>query len=163
MSSRSRRRPEPAEDVSHGRIRVRLDQLLEDRQMTMTELAERVDITLANMSVPNRRLTPATLGRIWWIRHHHHRVVAAYMGAAEPRLIEQARLGRLQVIGSLIAEGTPSQLYAPDMVADRRHYALWFRRLNDSVISERPGTPLPLDEAAHPCAGTMVDRVIDHR
>ena len=91
--------------------------------------------------LPNRRLTPATLGRIWWTRHHHHRVVAAYMGAAEPglgsamawRLIEQARLGRLQVIGSLIAEGTPSQLYAPDMVADRRHYALWSTSTHEVV------------------------------
>jgi putative transcriptional regulator len=47
----SRRQPEPAEDFPHGRIRVHLDELLEARQMTMTELAERVDITLANMSV----------------------------------------------------------------------------------------------------------------
>ena len=51
MNLRSRRQPEPAEEYSHGRILVRLDQLLEARQMTMTELAERVDITLANMSV----------------------------------------------------------------------------------------------------------------
>ena len=32
-------------------IRVRLDDLLHDRRMTLTELAERVDITLANLSV----------------------------------------------------------------------------------------------------------------
>ncbi len=50
MTSR-RRQPEPTDDWPHGRIGVRLDELLEARQMTMTELAERVDITLANMSI----------------------------------------------------------------------------------------------------------------
>ncbi len=83
--------------------------------------------------LPNRRLTPVTLGRVLWTRRHHRRVVAAYMGATEPglgsamavRLIDQARRHRWQVVGSLIAEGTPSQLFAPDMVADRRQYALW--------------------------------------
>ena len=51
MNRRSRPETEPVEEFPHGRIRVHLDQLLGDRQMTMTELAERVDITLANMSV----------------------------------------------------------------------------------------------------------------
>lgn len=51
MNRRSRPEAEPVEEFPHGRIRVRLDLLLEARQMTMTELAERVDITLANMSV----------------------------------------------------------------------------------------------------------------
>ena len=32
-------------------IAVELDELLHDRRMTLTELAERVDITLANLSV----------------------------------------------------------------------------------------------------------------
>ena len=32
-------------------IAVRLDELLHDRRMTLTELAERVDITLANLSI----------------------------------------------------------------------------------------------------------------
>ncbi len=32
-------------------IVVRLDDLLHDRRMTLTELAERVDITLANLSI----------------------------------------------------------------------------------------------------------------
>jgi len=32
-------------------IRVKLDDLLHDRRMTLTELSERVDITLANLSV----------------------------------------------------------------------------------------------------------------
>jgi putative transcriptional regulator len=32
-------------------IAVKLDDLLHDRRMTLTELAERVDITLANLSV----------------------------------------------------------------------------------------------------------------
>jgi hypothetical protein len=83
--------------------------------------------------LPNRRLTPTTLGPIQWTRRHPHRVVAAYMGASEPglgsamavRLIDQARHHQLQVVGSLIADGTPSQLYAPDMVTTRHHYALW--------------------------------------
>ena len=32
-------------------IAVRLDELLHERRMTLTELAERVDITLANLSI----------------------------------------------------------------------------------------------------------------
>ena len=32
-------------------IAVKLDDLLHDRQMTLTELAERVDMTLANLSI----------------------------------------------------------------------------------------------------------------
>ena len=32
-------------------IRVKLDDLLHDRRMTLTELAEQVDITLANLSI----------------------------------------------------------------------------------------------------------------
>ena len=32
-------------------IAVRLDDLLHDRRMTLTELAEQVDITLANLSI----------------------------------------------------------------------------------------------------------------
>lgn len=32
-------------------IEVRLDEVLHDRRMTLTELSERVDITLANLSV----------------------------------------------------------------------------------------------------------------
>jgi putative transcriptional regulator len=32
-------------------IAVRLDDLLHDRRMTLTELAERIDITLANLSI----------------------------------------------------------------------------------------------------------------
>jgi putative transcriptional regulator len=32
-------------------IAVKLDALLHDRRMTLTELAERVDITLANLSI----------------------------------------------------------------------------------------------------------------
>ena len=39
--------PEPSEH----RIVVRLDRLLEERQMTLTELAERVDVTVVNLSV----------------------------------------------------------------------------------------------------------------
>ena len=32
-------------------IEVKLDELLHDRRMTLTELAERIDITLANLSI----------------------------------------------------------------------------------------------------------------
>ncbi|VXC51346.1 helix-turn-helix domain-containing protein [Sphingomonas sp. AX6] len=32
-------------------VRVTLDAILHDRRMTLTELAERVDITLANLSI----------------------------------------------------------------------------------------------------------------
>jgi len=32
-------------------IVVKLDELLHDRRMTLTELAERIDITLANLSI----------------------------------------------------------------------------------------------------------------
>jgi putative transcriptional regulator len=32
-------------------IAVKLDELLHDRRMTLTELADRIDITLANLSV----------------------------------------------------------------------------------------------------------------
>jgi putative transcriptional regulator len=38
--------PEPT-----GKITVKLDDLLYARRMTLTELAERVDITLANLSI----------------------------------------------------------------------------------------------------------------
>ena len=34
-----------------SRIRVKLDDLLHQRRMTLTQLAERVDITLANLSI----------------------------------------------------------------------------------------------------------------
>ncbi|MDR7102330.1 helix-turn-helix transcriptional regulator [Croceicoccus sp. BE223] len=36
---------------TEGRIAVKLDDLLYERRMTLTELAERVDITLANLSI----------------------------------------------------------------------------------------------------------------
>jgi putative transcriptional regulator len=39
--------PEPSEH----RIVVHLDRLLEARQMTLTELAERVDVTVVNLSI----------------------------------------------------------------------------------------------------------------
>jgi putative transcriptional regulator len=34
-----------------ARIRVKLDDLLHARRMTLTELAERIDLTLANLSI----------------------------------------------------------------------------------------------------------------
>ncbi len=41
----------PEEEIEASRIVVRLDALLHARRMTLTELAERVDITLANLSI----------------------------------------------------------------------------------------------------------------
>ena len=38
-------------DSEGGGIVVRLDDLLHDRRMTLTELAERVGLTLANLSI----------------------------------------------------------------------------------------------------------------
>ena len=46
--------PAPQENTSEtyeGRIVVNLDELLYQRRMTLTELAEKVDITLANLSI----------------------------------------------------------------------------------------------------------------
>ena len=37
--------------IAEGRIVVKLDDLLHARRMTLTELAERIDITLANLSI----------------------------------------------------------------------------------------------------------------
>ena len=37
--------------ITEGRIVVTLDELLYQRRMTLTELAEKVDITLANLSI----------------------------------------------------------------------------------------------------------------
>lgn len=42
--------PSP-EGRSGDRIVIKLDNLLHQRRMTLTELAERVDITLANLSI----------------------------------------------------------------------------------------------------------------
>ena len=41
----------PKERMAEGRIVVTLDELLYQRRMTLTELAEKVDITLANLSI----------------------------------------------------------------------------------------------------------------
>ena len=41
----------PPEATEGSRILVRLDDLLHARRMTLTELAERIDITLANLSI----------------------------------------------------------------------------------------------------------------
>ena len=49
-------------------IAVKLDDLLHDRRMTLTELAERIDITLANLSILKtgkaRAIRFSTLGAI---------------------------------------------------------------------------------------------------
>ena len=41
----------PPEPTETSRISVRLDDLLHSRRMTLTQLAERIDITLANLSI----------------------------------------------------------------------------------------------------------------
>jgi putative transcriptional regulator len=41
----------PEERIAEGRIVVNLDELLYQRRMTLTELAAKVDITLANLSI----------------------------------------------------------------------------------------------------------------
>ena len=38
-------------EASEHKIVVHLDRLLEERQMTLTELAERVDVTVVNLSI----------------------------------------------------------------------------------------------------------------
>ena len=44
--------PPRTDDASEGtRIMVKLDDLLHERRMTLTELAERVGMTLANLSI----------------------------------------------------------------------------------------------------------------
>jgi putative transcriptional regulator len=40
----------PQQNSPH-KVVVHLDQLLEEREMTLTELAERVDITIVNLSI----------------------------------------------------------------------------------------------------------------
>lgn len=40
-----------ADTIEGERIQVKLDELLYARRMTLTELAERIDITLANLSI----------------------------------------------------------------------------------------------------------------
>lgn len=42
--------PSP-EDRSGDRIVIKLDELLHQRRMTLTDLAQRIDITLANLSI----------------------------------------------------------------------------------------------------------------
>ena len=41
----------PATSTDGGTIMVKLDDLLHERRMTLTELAERVGLTLANLSI----------------------------------------------------------------------------------------------------------------
>jgi putative transcriptional regulator len=41
----------PADEYDAGRIHVRLDQLLAERGMTLTELSARVGVSLVNLSV----------------------------------------------------------------------------------------------------------------
>jgi len=43
--------PPVNDDLEGARIMVRLDDLLHARRMTLTELAERVGLTLANLSI----------------------------------------------------------------------------------------------------------------
>lgn len=43
--------PTNLEPKEGTRIMVKLDDLLHDRRMTLTELAQRIDLTLANLSI----------------------------------------------------------------------------------------------------------------
>ena len=43
--------PSPDTLTDGGKIMVKLDDLLHERRMTLTELAERVGLTLANLSI----------------------------------------------------------------------------------------------------------------
>ncbi|NCP19261.1 MAG: helix-turn-helix transcriptional regulator [Erythrobacter sp.] len=43
--------PPPTDTNDGGKIMVKLDDLLHERRMTLTELAERVGMTLANLSI----------------------------------------------------------------------------------------------------------------
>ncbi len=43
--------PANSDETTNGSITVKLDDLLHDRRMTLTELAERVGLTLANLSI----------------------------------------------------------------------------------------------------------------
>lgn len=43
--------PPTNDEIEGTRITVKLDDLLHARRMTLTELAERVDLTLANLSI----------------------------------------------------------------------------------------------------------------
>jgi putative transcriptional regulator len=43
--------PAAIDPTAGDRIVIKLDELLHQRRMTLTELAERVDITLANLSI----------------------------------------------------------------------------------------------------------------
>ena len=49
--SRSEAAPLPADDEGLHAVEVHLDQLLADRAMTLTELAERAGVTVVNLSV----------------------------------------------------------------------------------------------------------------
>lgn len=40
-----------ADEAVPHRVRIHLDRLLRERGMTLTELAERVDVTIANLSI----------------------------------------------------------------------------------------------------------------
>ena len=57
--------------TTEGRIIVTLDELLYQRRMTLTELAEKVDITLANLSILKtgkaKAIRFSTLESICWV------------------------------------------------------------------------------------------------
>jgi putative transcriptional regulator len=50
MARRSQAGPQPEVDEPHG-VTVHLDDVLADRGMTLTELADRVGVTVVNLSV----------------------------------------------------------------------------------------------------------------
>jgi putative transcriptional regulator len=62
-------------------IAVKLDALLHDRRMTLTELAERVDITLANLSI-------LKTGKARAIRFSTLEAICAELGCQPGELLE---------------------------------------------------------------------------
>lgn len=50
MGRRTPKSPQPEDDDLHG-VSVHLDAVLADRAMTLTELADRVGVTVVNLSV----------------------------------------------------------------------------------------------------------------
>jgi putative transcriptional regulator len=67
-------------------IRVRLDELLHARRMTLTELSEKVDITLANLSI-------LKTGKAKAIRFSTLEAICAALGCQPGELLEFAEGG----------------------------------------------------------------------
>ena len=93
-------------------IRVHLDRILLERRMSLTELADRVGVTIANLSILKtgkaRAIRFSTLdalcrelncqpGDIWWCSRRARRTTMAWIWRSEPRL-------RSSLLSALYAE-----------------------------------------------------------